>query len=295
MIAIPDIKLHIVAARAHHGASRIDAAVGTRVADGAGSEQQVIAGPVIGRHRGVKRRVDALAALIGQRVGIVRRRGNLDTGVGHGVASEIAIQIALDLGAQRPIQPPGLGQRQHYLVDRHRTCQYRLASQDQHAFDLALDFGRQVERQIGAGAAGAGNAAGADSRGQHQRRGTRAPPAGRPHARVPAGCSGHAARDEAAWVRSQSHRCGLTAVIMARKSIVDETRQQRIDGRHAVRIQSIIPIARCSAPASKAVSRATPARYRLRIRADRAQHAWPRCHRWSRRPRGCAPVARRLR
>ena len=113
----------------------------------------MIIGAIESHGRGIPRRIDALAALVRQRGRRVRRSRDLDARLGHAGHTEIAVQIVPHPPAERRIARAGGGQRLEHRCDRYRPRQHGVATEHQYALDLTFDFGRQVQRQVGTGAA----------------------------------------------------------------------------------------------------------------------------------------------
>ena len=71
-------------------------------------------------------------------------------GVRHGVVARVALQIPLDLRAQRFVDLACLRQRGLHQFHRERPLEDGFVRENQHSLDLPLHFGFEVERQVGA-------------------------------------------------------------------------------------------------------------------------------------------------
>ena len=154
MIAVADIELRPIEAQTQHRAGGDGtAAVGNRAA----AQQHVVirlhialGGEFPGTvHRhSVRVRHDSAVVVV--------RDGAGRAGVSHGIVARVALQVPLDLRAQRFVHLACLRQRGQHQFHRKRPLEDGFVRENQHPLDLPFHFGFEIERQVGADAASQG-------------------------------------------------------------------------------------------------------------------------------------------
>ena len=113
-------------------------------------EEDVVARLEVCRARNLKGTLRRFTVLVGQHgLGRTVRDGSLDAGKLNGGVLHVTLEPAADAIAQHRIDLAGFRQCIQYQGRRDRSGHDGLATQNENAFDLALELRIQIDRQIG--------------------------------------------------------------------------------------------------------------------------------------------------